>query len=130
MEKVHCMKCGASVPESQAYIEAGGHICQSCFTDAQVKEGFATPYKSMGLSALFAGLLSVCFNPFFIFTVVGVVASIGTLTYSRGLDEEEREMIDQLAWPKICSIIGLAFTGLGGLLHLLPNLGMALSLFQ
>ena len=130
MSEVACMKCRKRVTESQAYIEAGGHICIDCFTDAEVKEGFATPYKSMALSALFAGILSFCFNPFFLFTFVGLGAGIGTLTYANGLDEEEREMIREMTWPKVCSLFGLALAGLGGLLHLLPNLGMALSFLE
>ena len=130
MSEVTCMKCGESVPESQAYIEAGGHICLDCFTDAEVKEGFATPYKSMALSAFFAGFLSFCFNPFFIFSVAGIIAGFGTLTYTHGLDEEEREMINEMTWPKVCSLIGLVLALLGGLVHLLPNLGMALSFLE
>lgn len=107
MSDVRCMKCGADVPESSAYIEEGGHICLDCFTAAEVEAGFANPYKGMGMSALSSALLSICFNPFSIFSLLAIFASVGALRYPQYLDEEEQRMLQKHSWVKAMAIIGL-----------------------
>ncbi|MGM0558748.1 MAG: hypothetical protein ACQEVA_20345 [Myxococcota bacterium] len=128
MSDVQCMKCGAEVPQSSAYIEEGGHICVDCFTAAEVEKGFATPYKGMGMSALSAGLLSICFNPFSIFSLLSIFASIGALRYPNYLDQEEKQMLRKYSWVKVVSIIALVIAVPRTILTALMMLGIFASL--
>ena len=122
------MECGAEVPLNQAYIEAGGHVCQSCQTASEVREGFANPYKSMGVSSISAALLSWCFNPFGVFTIVSIGASIGALTYPKYLDDDQKDMLRELSWVKALAIISLLIAVPRGLLEILMIFGIFASL--
>lgn len=128
MTDVQCMKCGQEVAESSAYIEEGGHICLDCFTAAEVEKGFATPYKGMGMSALTSALLSICFNPFSIFSLLSIFASIGALRYPIYLDDEEKQMLEKHSWVKAAAIIGLIIAIPRTLLSALMMMGVVASL--
>lgn len=117
MSYVYCMKCSVEVPESSAYIEEGGHVCESCFNQAQVDEGFKGPYTAMGSTAILLALLSWC-NPLMcfpfigaIFPVLSLVASISALRYPSYLDPAEQKLLEQHAWVKVAAIISLFIAG-------------------
>jgi hypothetical protein len=74
---VPCPRCGQAVdPTKAVYSKQGELICKSCETSDIVVEGYVRAARSTCYGALATGIVSVFFNPFYILSIVAVVASI------------------------------------------------------
>ena len=116
MADISCARCGAVVPEHTTYYEADGQICQDCNDGAEISAGFKKGYRSLAGSALGFALLSACFNPFMIISVLAIGTSISAIRYPSRLDEEDKAALKGMHAEGVMSIVGLIIAlGIAGL---------------
>lgn len=98
-QRVPCVHCGAEMPPTHVYMSADGAVCPDCQGDAEIEAGFARAYKALAAGAAGAALVSLCFNPFYLFTAMTVASCFATLRFPSRLDPEDRERLRAVIWP-------------------------------
>jgi len=117
MADVTCARCRKIVSESYTYFDEDGQICMDCNESVEVSQAFVKGYRSLAGSALGFALLSACFNPFMIISIVAIGTSISAIRYPARIDEEDRASLKGMHAEGVMSVAGLiialAIAGLG-----------------
>jgi len=115
---------GGEFPADEMYYaDDGGMLCMQCESARDVASGFRNSYMGMATGALGLSLLSICFNFFFIPSILAIVAGIQTLRFPKSLSPEDRQSINDLNWVPAVAVIAIIIAGGKGLLSLLAMFG-------
>ena len=117
MSMVNCASCGAESRESETYYnDDGEQVCMECYGHAEVAGAFSKAYRNLAYSGLSLALLSACFNPFFIISLLAIGTSFSAVMYPYRLDPEDRAAVSQMNIEMVAAILGLLIAlGLTGL---------------
>ncbi len=115
-----CVHCGATVPTPEAFMDAEGAVCADCNASAEMGESFAKAYKSLAIGTLSSALVSFCFNPFLVFTIMSFASGFATLSYPGRLDPEDRQALQTLQWPVPLALVSMVLAVAAAGMRLLP----------
>lgn len=127
-----CSRCGALIDPMQAtYSESGALICRRCEAAQTIAAGDARAVSSLlgaGISAGVAGLVSFCFNPFYLMSVLAILGGIGAIAMMLQNSQHKEQMAWRYPVTLAGGAIGIALGLFSGLLHLVADLAIAASM--
>jgi hypothetical protein len=121
MPDMSCSKCGTElVAAAVLYDESGNVTCQRCqMAKAALdsRKDVAKKVRNIAYGGPLAALVSLVFNPFFIFTLAAILNGVYVL---RSVSEPEMAKLleGSVEKIKVAAIAGMVLGGLTGLLHL------------
>ena len=80
VQMVPCSRCGQSIdPTKAVYSKQGELVCKACESADILTDGYLRAAKGMCYGALGTGLLSIFFNPIYVFSVAALITGVRAL---------------------------------------------------
>jgi hypothetical protein len=117
----NCSKCGRELAAAAVLYDESGNVtcdrCQMAKAALDSRKDVAKKVRHVALVGLLAALISLVRNPFFFFTLAGVLNGMYVL---RSVSEPEMAKLleGSVEKIKVMAIAGMVLGGLGGVLHL------------
>lgn len=110
VQMVPCGKCGQAIdPTKAVYSKQGELMCRSCESSDIVTEGYLRAARTTCYGALGSGVLSIFFNPIYIFSIAAIVGGIRALTLINR--PEYRSVLQGKSGPFYAAAIGGLLAG-------------------
>jgi hypothetical protein len=101
-----CARCGQAIDPTRAvYSKQGELVCKSCESNDLITDGYLRAAKSSCFGALGTGVISIIFNPLYIFSVLAVIQGVRAILLINR--REYREVLkSQYASMMVAAIAG------------------------
>ncbi len=108
IDRMTCTGCRLELAANDAlFNDEGQHVCDSCFGQEDLAKTFNKGTQGYAGTTIGFGLMSWFINPFFVFSILGVIAAVRGLTFPARIAKADGEHLQHASWVMPGCVIGL-----------------------